>query len=133
MREMGPLRTLGLWLAGGLVLSLGVVWFATHQVVLTAGFAGGALALGGLVIALAAREQRLPEASLAEPDWTVTVAAIDHGPAAGTVAIAIADRAGRLVCANTAFEQAFGTQPPSAREGDDIASAMRYGWRDVAG
>ena len=136
MLGAGPLRNLGLWLAGGLVLSLGVVWFATRQAALTAGFAGGALALGGLAIALASRPRRLAEAPLAEPDWTVTVAAIEQGHAAGAVAIAIADRAGRLVCANTAFEQGFGTRSPSAMalEGqDDVASAVRNAWRDGSG
>ncbi len=129
-------RILGFWLAGGLVLSLALVWLTTHQAALTAGFAGGALALGGLVIALAARPQRLAEVPLAEPDWTVTVAAIEQGHAGA--AIAIADRAGRLVCANTAFEQAFGTQLPSALTlagdaQDQVARAVRGAWRDGVG
>ena len=124
------------WLAvaGGLLVSLVLLWFVTREPLVVAGFGGGTLALGGLGWALTRRRTPPREPEWALPDWSVTFAAID-GEAA---AVAIIDRAGRLVCANAAFEAAFGTasapprlplDPPSA---EALARAAREAWREGA-
>ena len=98
--------------------------------------------LGGLVVlALAAflltRNPATQQAASGEalPDWTVTLAAIEQPD----VALAITDRANRLVCANSAFDAWFGSAnaPPRLPVGDagvDILSMLaRAAWRDGAG
>ena len=122
------------WLlvAAGLAVSVALLWFATREVFAVAGFAGGTLGLGALGWALARRRPAPREPEWALPDWSVTFATID-GEAA---AVAIIDRAGRLVCANTAFEAAFGTAsapprlPLDAPSVEQLARAARDGWRE---
>lgn len=126
-------------LLAGLALSLGLVWLVSHQALVVAGFGAGVIALGGLALALAGRPARIEAPAQAEPDWSVTVAAIEQGAQhAGAPAVAIVDRAGRLVCANGLFEAAFGLGAPPAlplapdgQEG--LARAMRSAWRDGHG
>src|SRR5690606_27787484 len=68
----------------------------------------------------------------APPDWSVTVAAIEQPG----VAIAITDRANRLVCANAAFELWFGSGhapprlPVDVESGELLARAARAAWRE---
>lgn len=125
------------WLvvAGGLIASLALLWFATREVLLVAGFGGGVLALGALGWALVRRHAPAREPDWALPDWSVTSAAIEGGDGDGA-AMAIIDRAGRLVCANSAYEAAFGTacapprlplEPPF---GEALARAARDAWRE---
>jgi len=128
----------GLMGFAGLLASLGLVWLATGQVVLVAAFAAGLLALGFVALFVARRQAPLAEASLAEPDWTVTVAAIEPAAGANPLALAIVDRAGRLVCANSPYERQFGTQPPqllpiNPAYQDQLTEAVRVAWRDGAG
>jgi two-component system cell cycle sensor histidine kinase/response regulator CckA len=123
-----PLGRLALWTGGALVLSLGLVWFATHNFALTASFAGGVLALVGALIGLALRPVREGATGFAEPDWSVTVAAIEHGQDG----VAIIDRAGRLVCANGAYATNFGHVSPAALGWDGAEAALRQVWRDGA-
>ncbi len=124
-----------LWLAAGVAVSLALLWFVTRQPLVVAGFGGGVLALGGLAYALAQRRPPMKEPELALPDWSVTVAAIEQPD----TAVAITDRAGRLVCANPLFEQWFGTAfaPPRLPADDPslerLAKAARSGWRDGQG
>ena len=126
-----------------LVLSAAVVMLATSNWVLTAAYFAGLVVL--LIGALAfERMGNAPAASeLAAPDWSVTVAAIEmQGRKAGEgsgEAIAITDRANRLVCANSAFIEAFGAEsaPPSLpfeRAGLEALSRLaRDAWRDGQG
>ncbi|HET9630207.1 MAG TPA: hybrid sensor histidine kinase/response regulator, partial [Novosphingobium sp.] len=122
------------WLAvsGGFLASLILLWLATREPQVVAGFAGGSLALGGLAWALARRRPPAREPGWALPDWSVTFAAIDAGPAA----VAIIDRAGRLVCANSAYEAAFGlgSAPPrlplDANWVEALNRAGRDAWRE---
>ena len=119
----------------GLAISLALVWAAARDVLAVAGFAGGLLALGALVWVLG-RPRRIEAApEQAMPDWSVTVAAIDRADAA----VAITDRAGRLVCGNRCYEDWFGIahapprlplDPPSLER---LAKAGRAGWRDGRG
>ncbi|MEQ1499303.1 MAG: response regulator [Novosphingobium sp.] len=121
-------------LGGALLASLVLVWLATRQPAAVAGFVGGLIGLGALGWMLRPRaEPGEPEYAL--PDWSVTVAAIDRGDAA----VAITDRAGRLVCANPLYEQWFTAQHAPPRLPVDnaslerLAKAARAGWRDGAG
>lgn len=125
------------WIGGlaALVVSLAVIWMATRELPVVLGFGGGVLALGGLALALARRAPPALPVELALPDWSVTVAAIARPDAA----IAIIDRAGRMVCANPLFEEWFGAghAPPRLPVDDAslerLAKAARSGWRDGRG
>ncbi len=122
-------------LGGALLISLAVVWIATGQAVAAAGFAAGLLALGAIVWAVTRVRREPREVEFANPDWSVTVAAIDRSDSA----VAITDRAGRLVCANPRYEEWFGVGHAPPRLPVDNASlerlgrAARAGWREGAG
>ncbi|MBN9144186.1 MULTISPECIES: response regulator [unclassified Novosphingobium] len=127
-----PARGMALLLVGAaLAISAGLVWLATGQMGAVAGFVGGALVLGAAGVMLGRGPGAAPDAEPVEPDWSVTVAAIE-----GDAAVAIVDRAGRLVCANGAFEAGFGAWAPPALPFGDAAGALedlaRAAWRDGA-
>ncbi|MEM8724720.1 MAG: hybrid sensor histidine kinase/response regulator, partial [Pseudomonadota bacterium] len=118
-----------------LLVSAGVVFAATSNLVLTAAYAAGlAVLLAGAFII---EQMRSPSASEAEisTDWSVTVAAIEQDGSA----VAITDRANRLVCANSAFVEAFGvgSAPPSLPlerpELEAMTRLAREAWRDGVG
>ncbi|MGH6787055.1 MAG: ATP-binding protein [Novosphingobium sp.] len=127
----GDLALLGLALA----LSLGLLWLATREPAVVAGFAGGLIALGALARVLSTRSAPPAAAEYALPDWSVTVAAIERDD----LAVAITDRAGRLVCANPRYEGWFGAgNAPPRLPADNpslerLAKAARSGWRDGQG
>lgn len=122
-------------LGAALAASLGLVWLATGQVLVLAAFAAGLLALGGIVWAVARPKPAPQQVEYALPDWSVMVAAIDRPDCA----IAVTDRAGRLVCANRSFETWFTTNhapprlPVDNPSLDRLAKAGRSGWRDGQG
>ena len=66
--------------------------------------------MGGVVVLDRLRTAPVTD-QLATPDWTVTVAAIEREGEA----IAITDRANRMVCANLFFLESFGANaaPPA--------------------
>jgi two-component system cell cycle sensor histidine kinase/response regulator CckA len=119
-------------LGGALLVSAVILYVATASWLVAGAFALGIGVLlgGGLVID---RLSSAPApASLAAPDWTVTVAAIER---AGE-AIAITDRANRMVCANSLFIEHFGVSaaPPALPFAREALEAMtlcaRNAWRD---
>ncbi|WDF71091.1 response regulator [Novosphingobium sp. KACC 22771] len=131
-RGEGRARTMALSLVGAaLAFSACLVWLATGQAGAVAGFVGGALVLGAAGVLLGRRSGAVEDAEPIEPDWSVTVAAIESD-----AAVAIVDRAGRLVCANAAFEAGFGAWAPPALPFGDEAGALedlaRAAWRDGA-
>lgn len=94
------LSRIDLALLGGLALvSVGLLFWATGDAVLAAGFlAGLALAAGGMILA----RRLFPAAAVGEAaptDWSMLRAAVNHDDVEPT----ITDRAGRLVCANDLF------------------------------
>jgi two-component system cell cycle sensor histidine kinase/response regulator CckA len=125
------------WMLVGLAVlaSLVALWLVTRELLVVAAFGGGLAALGGLAGALALRRQPEEAQEFALPDWSVTVAAIEQPD----TAIAVIDRAGRLVCANRRYEQWFGTAsaPPRLPVDDAslerLAKAARSAWRDGSG
>ena len=122
-------------IAAVLVVSAAVVFVATSNIVLSATYAAGLAVL--LAGAFAIERLRTPTASDEEssPDWSVTVTAIERNGAA----VAITDRANRLVCANSKFVDAFGvgSAPPSLPFDRPALEAMtrlaRQAWRDRVG
>ena len=94
-------RSGGDWLVPGAALlgSLALVWLATRSVSAVLAFAAGLVALAAIAWTLTRRTTAPAEAEFAMPDWSVTVAAIERSDAA----VAVTDRAGRLVCANRKY------------------------------
>ena len=132
-----PRRSGGDWLVPGaaLLVSLALVWLATRSVSAVLAFAAGLVALAGIAWALTRRTVAPAETEYAMPDWSVTVAAIDRSDAA----VAVTDRAGRLVCANRKYQDWFsaGVAPPRLAVDnmslERLAKAGRSAWRDGKG
>src|SRR3546814_14499 len=123
-------------LIGGLaLLSVALLFWATRDPVLAGGFlAGLAVAASGLLFV----RRLFPAAAAGEvaaPDWAMLRQALAHDD----IAIAITDRAGRMVCANDLFATWFGgfvTPPGLPLEGqgaDRLKNAGRAAWRDGEG
>lgn len=131
-------------LAVGLALSVGAVFLVTANLVITIVFAMGLVVLLAGVFVIEGLRTAPGEVDIAAPDWSVTVAAIegparteaDSAHADSRTAVAITDRANRLVCANSAYVEGFGiaNAPPQlalARAGlEALTKAARAAWRD---
>ena len=116
----------------GFAASIALVWFVSGELALTATYGGGIMSMGVLLGLLVRRKPGVKEEAAVIPDWSVTGAAMDHPEQA----IAIVDRAGRLVCANSLYQQQFSaTHAPQglslAQEPSDILlRAARAALRD---
>src|SRR5687767_12567948 len=118
-RESGRLVDT-LAVAAAVLASIAMIRLVTGSLPVTLAYAGGLVVLG--LIAFAAGRRRSAPAALADagvPDWSVTGAAIEQPG----VALAITDRANRLVCANAAYELWFGSGQAPPRLPVDGASA----------
>ena len=130
-----PARLDRLVLGSALLVSLLLIWLATHLLTAVLAFAAGLIALGALAWVLARSKAPAAAAEYALPDWSVTVAAIDRADCA----VAVTDRAGRLVCANPRYEQWFTPNfAPPRLDADGaslerLAKAGRSAWRDGQG
>ncbi|KLI63610.1 hybrid sensor histidine kinase/response regulator [Aurantiacibacter marinus] len=126
----------GLAVAAAVLASVALVQYATQSAGASLAYAGGLVVLG-MIAFIAGRLPAKGPASMQSdaPDWAVTVAAIEQRD----LAIAITDRANRLVCANSAFELWFGSNngPPSLPvdgfSADQLARLARAVWRDGKG
>jgi two-component system cell cycle sensor histidine kinase/response regulator CckA len=114
------------------IISIGLVWLVGQQSVVALAY-GGALIAILLMLLLAARLKTDPaETQMLQPDWSVTSAAIETRHRA----IAIVDRANRLVCANSTYEGWFdGISAPyelamDAASREAASEAARSAWRD---
>ncbi|WP_435417291.1 response regulator [Parerythrobacter aurantius] len=124
--------TAWLWLAGALAISVAATWLASGMPLLAVAYAGGLATL--LALGFALNKVRPPARAdiLAPPDWSVTVAAIERPD----MAVAITDRANRLVCASGLFADQFGTSkaPPNLQvDGPSLETLTRIAreaWRD---
>ena len=106
--------------AAAVLASIAMIRLATGSTAVTLAYAGGLVVLA--LTAFAAARRRATPTDTAEstfPDWSVTVAAIEQPG----LAIAITDRANRLVCANAAYELWFGSSHAPPRVPVDGASA----------
>ena len=121
-------------LAGALIASAAALFLATSSWLLALAFLLGVGVLLGAGLVFDRLRIAPAQDQLAPPDWTVTVAAIEQ---AGE-AVAITDRANRLVCANSEFLENFGVSaaPPAlpfAREALEVVTRLaRDAWRDGA-
>ncbi|RIA46582.1 multi-sensor hybrid histidine kinase [Hephaestia caeni] len=120
--------------ATGIAAALLILWMLGNVVIATA-FLATAIVVGGLLIAV---RRLLPAAAPdgeAAVDWSLARALAQ----ASADAVAITDRAGRLVCANDRYEALFGglPTPPGLPVGDSevslLAAAGRAAWRDGSG
>lgn len=133
--EGGALRGAGLrdlvFVGLAVLASAALLGVLSRDAVLVAAYVL-AMCILALALRLAARFlPRTPEATPAAPDWSVTFAAIERGDEG----LAIIDRAGRLVCANTRFTQWFGHAAPPRLSLDPagieaMEQATRAAWRD---
>jgi two-component system, cell cycle sensor histidine kinase and response regulator CckA len=123
--------TLGV--AAAVLASIAMIRLATGSTPVTLAYAGGLVVLG-LIAFAAARRRAAPVAAVegGVPDWSVTSAAIEQPG----VALAITDRANRLVCANAAYELWFGSShapprlPVDGASAELLARAARAAWRE---
>jgi len=129
----------GIVLTAALAASAAIVYLATSDILVTLTYA---LALIVLLLGVIAfdRMRAAPEsASDGTHDWSVTVAAIEGLGSEAGEAVAITDRANRLVCANSAFIDAFGadSSPPALplerRALEALTRLAREAWRDGSG
>ena len=124
----------GIALALGVALSAAVLGWATGAPIVAAAFVLGFLLIGALVLTVLRFRPQPETPELAAPDWSVTFSAIDRPDEA----IAITDRAGRLVCAGTRYGEWFDAHvaPPSLplepADQAAIENAARAAWRDGA-
>jgi two-component system cell cycle sensor histidine kinase/response regulator CckA len=138
LTERSPGRLVdSLAVAAAALASIALVQLATGSLVVTLAFAGGLAVLGLIAFATARGNPVLRGAADAPamPDWSVTVSAIEQPG----MAVAITDRANRLVCANAAFELWFGSSnapprlPVDGASADTLARAARNAWREGEG
>lgn len=127
---LAPRTALAVAVAAAACAALLVLWLV-GSTAFAAGFAATGIMLGGAAVAWRALAPAR-DAAAAEVDWglarTLTEAARD--------ALAITDRAGRLVCANDRYEALFDgfPAPPSLPVGEEgmaaLTAAGRVAWRD---
>ncbi|MXP09809.1 ATP-binding protein [Pseudoblastomonas halimionae] len=118
--------------AVGLLLSALALWLATDSAVAVLSYLGAVAVLGGAGWLMLRDKASETIDSIATPDWSVTVTAMDRSD----MAIAITDRAGRLTCANATFADNFGiTKAPPHIDADQtsldaLMRGSRDAWRD---
>lgn len=127
-----PPSSLLLALGGGLLVSAVALFVATQSWLVALAFVlGVGVLLGGVLLLDRVRAAPAPD-TIAAPDWSVTVAAIERKGEA----IAITDRANRMVCANSLFREHFGVSaaPPALPFERPALEAVtllaRNAWRD---
>ncbi|WP_230293833.1 response regulator [Croceicoccus sp. Ery5] len=129
----GP-RGLSTWpdwlpVAAALAISAVIIQLLSGIWLLTAAYAGGAVIFALALRTLAARNAVPEQQSLAPPDWSVTVSAIERD----NLATVITDGAGRVVCANTRYGEWFGfdSAPPDLELDEDSTDRLREGAREA--
>ncbi|QGP80270.1 response regulator [Sphingobium sp. CAP-1] len=112
--------------------SAALVLYAAGSWALAAGFGATILTVAALLTWYQHLYPPQPSDRESTPDWTVARAAAD----ASSMAIAVTDRAGRLVCASDLFGEWFPGYPTppavTADTGlaDNLSTAARAAWRD---
>jgi two-component system, cell cycle sensor histidine kinase and response regulator CckA len=125
-------RKLLIGLVLAMLLSLGVLWFSSKNILLVGSLLAGLIAAFSLIEYMLRNRPVVEPVTHGLPDWAVTRAVAD----ADSAAIAISDRAGRLLCANGKFTEWFDGLKAPPEIGVDEASrellvkASRAAWRD---
>jgi two-component system, cell cycle sensor histidine kinase and response regulator CckA len=123
--------TLLVAIGGAALASAALIFWAVGDAAIAAGFAAAVMALAVLV-ALARHVFPTSSTDKVDFDWALVREAADNDD----IAVAVTDRAGRLVCANSVHESWFGgpVAPPglglSDVHGSALASAGKAAWRD---
>ncbi|AWW75077.1 hybrid sensor histidine kinase/response regulator [Erythrobacter sp. KY5] len=127
-------------MGAGLFLSALAVFLVSGDWVVGTAYAAGLIVLLAAAFAFERYSSEPSKTEISAPDWSVTVAAIEASGGAvderASEAIAITDRANRLVCANSAFTNAFGGEsaPPALPldrpELEAMSKLAREAWRD---
>ena len=116
-------------IGAGVIVAL-IIFAVLGDPYVAAGFVGASVMIAGALFAW----QRM-RADHAEPEIVIDWA-LAHGLAeASPEAVAVTDRAGRLVCANTAYNAMFAGYPtppslPLDHDPAELAAAGRAAWRD---
>jgi two-component system cell cycle sensor histidine kinase/response regulator CckA len=122
-------------LGAAVAVSIVLVWITSGDIVTPIAFTGGLSVFLAAGFVFARMRSPVAAENIPTPDWSVTVAAIERPGEA----VAIVDRANRLVCANTAYSEWFGSDsaPPNLpldRAGlEALTRAAREAWRDGKG
>ncbi len=109
-----------------------IIWLTTHNLALVGGFGAATLICWTLIDYARRMKPAAVEAGTLPPDWSITRATAELAGAA----VAVSDRAGRLVCANSLFSQWFeGLRAPTDLAVDDAGRELlielaRSAWRD---
>ncbi|MEA1619759.1 response regulator [Erythrobacter sp. T5W1-R] len=117
---------------GGLVISALILFAISGEALLAVAYLGGVLVLLGGVLFFDKSGDRHAGSQPGQPDWTVTLAAIERADEA----IAITDRANRLVCANALYREAFSqgaapaALPLDKPAAETFSRLTREAWRD---
>jgi len=131
-RPLGP----SVALLAALGLSVAVLYLATFDLLVTLAYGAGLAALLAGIFVFERMRQEPSIDGVAAPDWSVTASAIEGLGAEAGEAVAITDRANRLVCANSSFVDAFGidSAPPMLpldRPALEMLTRLaREAWRD---
>ncbi len=118
--------------ASALVINAFLLWFVSGSGILALTFAAATGILAAVLYLFPRGGASEADADAAAPDWSVTVAAIEQDG----VAVAITDRANRLVCANATWSAWFGIRhaPPNLplerASLESLTRAAREAWRD---
>ncbi len=127
-----PPLPLMLGVASGAAVSIALVWLVSEQTTVALAY-GGTLVVVLLMLLLAARLKTEPaETQAYQADWSLTSAAMENRGRA----VAIIDRANRMVCANSTYEQWFeGDAAPyelpfEPASLEAVNAAARSAWRD---
>jgi two-component system, cell cycle sensor histidine kinase and response regulator CckA len=119
-------------LISALIGSLALLWFVSANLMLVGAMLAGLLAAFALVYYAVESRPAIKTQNHALPDWAITRSVAD----ADNSAIAICDRAGRLLCANGLFTEWFdGLRAPPDLPIDEVSRellirASRAAWRD---
>jgi two-component system cell cycle sensor histidine kinase/response regulator CckA len=115
-----------------LAFSALLVGVVTRDAIVISAYVAAIVAFAGMAWMISRNRPQQAEQEFAQPDWSVTVAAIDQPD----MAIAVTDRAGRLTCANASYESWFGTGhvpprlPVDEPSQERLAEMIRKAWRD---
>ena len=129
-----PIRAAAAVTIAAALLAALLILYLIDSPVIAAGFLGAAIIAGGITVAWRLLAPAKPPAAR-QIDWDFARIVAE----ASNDAVAVTDRAGRLVCANSAYETLFDglpTPPGLPLDGDGVArlgDAGRAAWRDGTG
>ncbi|RKF19422.1 response regulator [Altericroceibacterium spongiae] len=119
-------------IAAAALVSVALIFLITGSLLVSVSYAGGLVVLGLMALALLRRRPVVQSETTMTADWSVALVAMEQDDRA----IAITDRAGRLICASAKFDEWFGSAhaPPRLPLNPESVEALsrlaRSAWRD---